>query len=187
MRRSVISILLVAVAVTSAAAQTSDGALADVASPSMASVVRSMHATIRRNLVEAAEIMAALDYAFRPTQDVRTFGALVGHVISANYFFCSQAREEGSPSSVNYEETTDKAALVAALRASLDYCDGAYEETTDDNFTRLVTVAGPGDRRTTRGAVLFFNTTHNNEHYGNIVVYLRLRGHVPPSTARVRR
>ena len=30
-----------------------------------------------------------------------------------------------------------------------------------------------------------FNTTHNNEHYGNIVVYLRLKGHVPPSTARV--
>jgi len=36
-----------------------------------------------------------------------------------------------------------------------------------------------------RGAVLFFNTTHNNEHYGNIVVYLRLKGHVPPSTARM--
>jgi hypothetical protein len=37
---------------------------------------------------------------------------------------------------------------------------------------------------TTRGAVLMFNTTHNNEHYGNIVVYLRLKGKVPPSTAR---
>jgi uncharacterized damage-inducible protein DinB len=29
-----------------------------------------------------------------------------------------------------------------------------------------------------------FNTTHDNEHYGNIVVYLRLKGKVPPSTAR---
>jgi hypothetical protein len=29
-----------------------------------------------------------------------------------------------------------------------------------------------------------FNTTHNNEHYGNVVVYLRLKGQVPPSTAR---
>jgi len=37
---------------------------------------------------------------------------------------------------------------------------------------------------TTRGAVLMFNTTHNNEHCGNIVVYLRLKGKVPPSTAR---
>ena len=48
--------------------------------------------------------------------------------------------------------------------------------------------SGPGrgaGRETTRGAVLVFNTTHNNEHYGNIVVYMRLKGHVPPSTARV--
>jgi uncharacterized damage-inducible protein DinB len=41
---------------------------------------------------------------------------------------------------------------------------------------------GPAD--TVRGAILMFNTTHNNEHYGNIVVYMRLKGHVPPSTAR---
>jgi hypothetical protein len=32
--------------------------------------------------------------------------------------------------------------------------------------------------------VLVFNTTHNEEHYGNLVVYMRLKGHVPPSTAR---
>ena len=44
---------------------------------------------------------------------------------------------------------------------------------------------GPnGERDTTRGAVLVFNTTHNNEHYGNMIVYMRLKGHVPPSTAR---
>ena len=40
---------------------------------------------------------------------------------------------------------------------------------------------------TVRGAILMFNTTHNNEHYGNIVVYMRLKGHVPPSTARAQR
>ena len=46
-------------------------------------------------------------------------------------------------------------------------------------------VAPSGANTTTsRGAVLMFNTTHNNEHYGNIVVYLRLKGKVPPSTAR---
>jgi uncharacterized damage-inducible protein DinB len=40
-----------------------------------------------------------------------------------------------------------------------------------------------GPANTVRGAILVFNTTHNNEHYGNIVVYMRLKGHVPPSTA----
>ena len=43
-----------------------------------------------------------------------------------------------------------------------------------------------GAAKTLRGAVLMFNVAHNNEHYGNIVVYLRLKGQTPPSTARAR-
>jgi uncharacterized damage-inducible protein DinB len=48
-------------------------------------------------------------------------------------------------------------------------------------------VAAAGGKEATRGAVLVFNTTHNNEHYGNIVLYMRLKGLVPPSTARVQK
>jgi uncharacterized damage-inducible protein DinB len=48
-----------------------------------------------------------------------------------------------------------------------------------------VTLAEPsGGRQASKGSVLVFNTTHNNEHYGNLVVYLRLKGLVPPSTVR---
>lgn len=47
---------------------------------------------------------------------------------------------------------------------------------------------GPnGGSQASRGSVLVFNTTHNNEHYGNLVVYLRLKGQVPPSTARAQK
>jgi len=37
------------------------------------------------------------------------------------------------------------------------------------------------------GALLFRNISHTNEHYGNLVVYMRLKNHVPPSTARVQK
>ena len=74
-----------------ALAQTTDAGYADALSPSLASVSKIMHATIRRNLAEAAEVMSSEDYVFRPTPQVRTFGQLVGHVIDANVFFCSQA------------------------------------------------------------------------------------------------
>jgi uncharacterized damage-inducible protein DinB len=47
-----------------------------------------------------------------------------------------------------------------------------------------MTTPGGGGGQAGRGSVLIFNTTHNNEHYGNLVVYMRLKGHVPPSTAR---
>jgi len=176
--------LCLACASLPAAAQTTDAGYADALSPSMAAVVKSMHSTIRRNLAEAANVPAE-EYAFRPTPQVRSFGELVGHIANANFFFCSQAKGERSPSTINYEKATDKAVLVTALNDSLAYCDDAYATTTDSNFHQLVKVAGPdGGRQTARGAMLMFNTTHNNEHYGNIVVYMRLKGHVPPSTAR---
>ena len=172
-----------------AAAQTSDGGVGAALSPSMAASVNNMHATIRRNLIEAAEAMPAADYAFKPTPDVRSFGEVIGHVASANSFFCSQAKGEALPSMVNHEQATkDKAGLVKALGEALAYCDGAYKDTTDANVNQLVKIPGPGGGgQSTRGLVLMFNTTHNNEHYGNVVVYLRLKGIVPPSTARVQR
>ena len=67
-------------------------------------------------------------------------------------------------------------------------CDAAYAGTTDANVNQAVGVQGRGGSKpTTRGLVLMFNTTHNNEHYGNLVVYLRLKNIVPPSTARVQK
>jgi uncharacterized damage-inducible protein DinB len=78
----------------------------------------------------------------------------------------------------------DKAVLVKALNEALAYCDETYSGTTDANFNTLVTIAGPNKNQAGRGSVLIFNTTHNNEHYGNLIVYMRLKGHVPPSTAR---
>ena len=171
-----------------AAAQTSDSGFGEMASTSIASVTKAMHTNIRRNLAEAAESMPPAEYAFKPTPQVRSFGEVVGHVATANFFFCSQAKGEPSPSSTNYEKTTDKAALVKALHDSLAYCDSVYSSTTDANFNATVKArAQGGDRDATRGSLLVFNTAHNNEHYGNLIVYMRLKDHVPPSTARVQR
>ncbi len=170
-----------------ASAQTTGEGYDLALSPSLASVAKAMHATIRRNLAEAAASMPAEEYAFRPTPEVRTFAQLIGHVINANLFFCSQATGEKYAAAVDYEQVTDKAALVKALNDSLASCDRAYAATTEATFNQPVTVgpvAGMGSANTVRGAVLMWNVAHNNEHYGNIVVYMRLKGHVPPSTAR---
>jgi len=91
----------------------------------MASSVKSMRATIQRDLAEAAQSMPADEYSFKPTPDVRTFGELIGHLASANFFFCAQVKGERPPMVTNYEKLTDKAALVKALTDSFTYCDGA--------------------------------------------------------------
>jgi uncharacterized damage-inducible protein DinB len=49
-------------------------------------------------------------------------------------------------------------------------------------MSKRILVADDSD--TVRRAVLIYNIAHNNEHYGNLVVYMRLKNHVPPSAAR---
>jgi len=124
-------------------------------------------------------------YSFKATPQVRSFAELVGHVASANIFFCAQAKGVAPPDT-NYEKAgVTKAEMVKALTDSLAYCDQVYATTTDQNFyePRRMALSTSG-QQTQRGALLMFNTTHENEHYGNMVVYLRLKGIVPPSTAR---
>ena len=187
MRLAIVLLAAVFMAPSMSDAQTSDSGAGAALTPSTATSINNMHMTIRRNLIEAAEAMPAADFAFKPTPQIRSFAELLGHVASANNYFCSMAKGEPPPSTVNFERTvTDKAAMVKALGDALNYCDGVYKETTDANANQAVKLAGPGGGgQSTRALVLMFNTTHNNEHYGNVILYLRLKGIVPPSTARV--
>src|SRR3954470_19338128 len=91
-----------------AAAQTTDVGYSETLTPSMASVAKTMHATVRRNLAEAADIMPDAEYGFKPTPEVRSFGELIGHVVNANFFFCAQAKGEKSPGTQNYEKVAGK-------------------------------------------------------------------------------
>jgi uncharacterized damage-inducible protein DinB len=188
MRRLILLATILAGVTTPLTAQTSDGGADELLSTSMAASLKSMHQVIRRNLAEAAAAMPADEYSFKPTPQVRSFAELVGHVINGNMYFCSQASAAKPSFGGDFSKTTDKAALVKALNEALAYCDAAYDGTTDANVNQAVGVQGRGGSTpTTRGLVLMFNTTHNNEHYGNLVVYMRLKNHVPPSTARIQK
>jgi uncharacterized damage-inducible protein DinB len=148
--------------------------------------VKGMQAAIKQDLAEAAAKMPEADYAFKPTPEVRSFGELVGHVANANFFFCSKVKGEPSPQKTNYEKAvTAKADLVKGLNDALAYCDSVYTGATDASFSEMVKLPLPGSSGDSpRGAVLIFNVAHNNEHYGNMVTYMRLKGQVPPSTER---
>jgi uncharacterized damage-inducible protein DinB len=187
LRLIVLAFVFAYVTLPAASSQTTDAGYFDELSPSLAASAKAMHAMIRRNLAEAAENMPADEYAFQPTPQVRTFAQIIGHVANANFFFCSQVAGEKSPATADYKQIPDKAALVKALNDSLAYCDRVYAATTDANFVQPVQIAnvgGTGSTNTVRGAMLMYNIAHNNEHYGNLVVYMRLKGHVAPSTAR---
>ncbi len=132
----------------------------------------------KSNLIKAAEQMPTEHYGFKPTPAVRSFGEIVGHVANANYMICSTAMGEQSPSSTDFEKTADKAALVKAITESFGYCDKAMQ-LADAKAGEAVNLFGMS---TNRLGVLSFNISHDFEHYGNLVTYLRLKGLVPPSS-----
>jgi uncharacterized damage-inducible protein DinB len=132
-------------------------------------------------ITTAAEELPESTYAYRPTPEVRTFGQLIGHVAGAQNLICAAALGEPSRAEDEIERTrTAKADLVAALKASTRYCARAYSQS--DKAVQAETKLF-GQQRT-RLYALILNATHNGEHYGNIVTYLRLNGIVPPSSRR---
>jgi uncharacterized damage-inducible protein DinB len=139
----------------------------------------AMHNQTKSAIVAAAEKMKAEDYGFAPTAGVRTFGQLVGHVADAQYAFCSAAAGEkkASPGAEKTKKTKDE--LVAAIKEAMSYCDQVYLATTDGNAAQIVKFFGSDRARLT---VLSMNTTHNYEHYGNMVTYMRMKGVVPPTS-----
>lgn len=150
----------------------------------LAGGLAQLYRSIKANVIEAAELMPEEHFAFKPASDVRSFGELVGHVTNTHYNFCAAARGVPSTAKINHETLKTKADLVAALKASVEFCDAAYTDLTD---AQVLAPARFGQAAITKGYALTFNIAHDNEHYGNMVTYLRLKGLVPPSTARARR
>src|SRR5262249_61273843 len=74
---------------------------------------------------------------------------------------------------------TFKADLVKTLKESVGYCNAAIERLTDAQAAETVKFFGRDKARLT---VLYMNIAHDNEHYGNLVTYLRIKGLVPPSS-----
>lgn len=146
----------------------------------MSGAIKNQFTTGKTNLTRAAEKMPEESYSFKPSDDVRSFGQLIGHVANAQYMFCSAASGEASPNKVNIEQTkTTKADLVQALKDAFAFCDKAYDSMTDATAAEVVKF-GRGEMA--RIGVLSFNNMHNYEHYGNAVTYLRIKNIVPPSS-----
>jgi len=147
--------------------------------------IKGRYDNVKRDIVEAAEAVPESEYAFKPTPEVRSFGQLIAHIADTQNYFCGVANG-GDPAYGDAIEksATSKADLVKALKDSVAKCDAVYASIDASNALALVK-AGKGDAL--RGMILLDNVSHDSEHYGNIVTYMRLKGRVPPSTARTQK
>jgi hypothetical protein len=129
--------------------------------------------------MKSAEKMPDDAYSFQASKEERTWAELMGHIADAQTGICSAAAGDAKRGTAG--KLTSKADLVKALQDSFNVCDAVWASTNDDNAHAMVK---RGNRDMTRLGVLIYNTTHDNESYGTMAVYLRLKGVVPPSSDR---
>ena len=131
-----------------------------------------------KNMVAAAEEMPAEKYSYRPTPDQWTFGKLVSHVAQSNGGLCGALSGTTAPATLQVSETASKADLVAALKASFDYCGPVLDGLTDAKLGETVTVF---HRTMPRAMTLVLLPADLADHYSQMAAYLRLNGMTPPS------
>ena len=177
-----------AVAQQPPATKTGPAAAASKAAPAagqnpVADSLRNQWNSVKTYYLKSADQMPDADYGFKPTPDVRSFGEIIAHVAGANYEICSGARGEKAPYAEDHFEKNakTKADIVKAAKESVAYCDAAFTAATDKSLGAMVD-APFGPKQQPRASLLILNVGHVNEHYGNLVTYLRMKKMVPPSS-----
>ena len=138
---------------------------------------KQAYTSVKNNLMKSAEKMPEENYGFKPSPEMRSFAEVLGHVAESQMRSCSAAL--GEQKSVNAMGKSSKADVTAALKTAFDECDKAYDALTDASATEMVK-SYRGDRP--KLGALMGNVSHDNEQYGILTVYMRLKGVIPPSS-----
>jgi uncharacterized damage-inducible protein DinB len=154
------------------------------AAPSLVTEVQNTFSAIKGNITKSAAQFPEDKYTWQPTPLVRSWARLVAHVADDNNGACSALVGQPRPARLDSEDSQNSAAnkmtkadLEKALADSFALCDKAFAAVTDATMMERA-----GNR--SKIGTLIYDTSHINEHYGNLVTYMRIKGYVPPSTER---
>lgn len=126
-------------------------------------------------IMKSATAMPESEYSYRPTKDVRSFGEIVTHLADISYILCANAKGENPPHAMSAAKGT-KAEIIAYVKGSFAYCDGAYSGFTDAHLNDSADFFG---FKTNKMFILTQVGNHDALHYGNLATYLRLNGLEP--------
>src|SRR6202166_3222765 len=94
-------------------------------------VLRDSLAGRQKNTVAAIDEMPAEKFGFKPTPDQMSFGHLAAHIVEGNYFFCARVGDVPQPKFEELHEAAGKDKLVAAVKASFEFCHTALAKAED--------------------------------------------------------
>ena len=172
MRRTFLLVTYIALVAASAAAQSK--------SP-VSDVIRDVVASRQKTIVAAIEAMPADKFDYKPTADQMTFGHLAEHIVEANNFFCSKAADVAEPK-VEVKDNYGKDKLLAAVKASFDFCTTSLAKTDDSKLGD--TIEGFGGKKQLRAWAFVALASNLSDHYGAAAMYLRLNGILPPTAQK---
>ena len=161
--------------------------------PTIASVLDHQLSNSEREFTELAEAMPADKYDFAPANGnfigVRTFGEQVRHVASFNYLFYTAILGEKPPAGSGGEgpdavKTKDQ--ILKYLKDSFALGHRALATINGENVVAVL-AHPPIPGLNTRLGIAELACVHQNDHFGQMVVYLRMNGIIPPDTAQAQR
>jgi hypothetical protein len=165
-----------------AKAQGMQGAPADPASP-VSNALRGAEQRYAQIITAALDSFPAAKYGYKPTAEQMTVGAIAAHLVNeGNYMLCSRAGSQAEPEHAKVDATSSKEALMAALRASFDFCRSSFASLTDAQMPD--SVPGFGPRKVARANMVLITVGDWADHYSQLANYMRLNNMLPPTARR---
>ena len=158
--------------------------------PTIASTVDRAVSGIEKQVTDAAEAMPEDKFNFSPEslnipgadyKGVRTFAGQVKHIAASNYFIWSPVTGDKLPDGLKDgngpENLKTKADIMKFLKDSFALGHKAAASLTNENILQ------PAENsKSPRLFLATFGVAHANDHYGQMVEYLRMNGIVPPAS-----
>jgi uncharacterized damage-inducible protein DinB len=147
----------------------------------LAGDVQADWAGVKELFTNAADAMPEDKFSFKSTPAQRSFGEHVMHVVEVNGFILETLGGKTPPPTINMKATS-KADVMAALRQSFAHGDAVVKDFTDQQWNGRVTPPPFMGPSASRLRLVYLSLQHTQDTYGQMVVYLRLNGIVPPAS-----
>ncbi|MGB7866056.1 MAG: DinB family protein [Candidatus Sulfotelmatobacter sp.] len=186
MKRILVTLLFAGVCIGSGWAQSAMAPSSAAAPQASAPVKDPVSASLRimlprsqSNILGAIQSMPADKFSFKPTPDQMTFGHLVTHIADTNFFLCAKATDVPAPKAEVVKDTDAKDKLLAAAKASFDFCNDVLSKMDDSKLGDSIQLFGPKQFPRAMAALYLANTWA--DHYAEAAQDLRLNGILPPT------
>jgi uncharacterized damage-inducible protein DinB len=188
----IVFILFFSALAFSAAAPASDRQGPPKGKTPLATAIDTEISNIEKQFVDIVEAMPEDKFSYSPEttnlpgsdfKGVRTFAMQVRHVAADNFAIWAPLTGNPEPAGINSPNGPDdmksRVEIIKFLKDSFAYSHDAVTGLSSENSLDLVEFRG---RKVTRVSLVILALTHINDHYGQLVEYLRLNGIVPPGS-----